>query len=210
MRKFLGSINWFGVAAALMFIGVSVGAAVLVNQKSQPSIRLPIIKTVNLPAGFVGKQPFGLWTLVCQNLTPKADAAEPAAKRLCRTNARMLVRGPNNALVLAAGFNVVRMDTQPKPGIVFVLPLGARAAQNVNFVIDNNTAFKAPVRCTQKECLVQGALPDDALEQMRNGTTLSLVYTVKDRQQKERKVRVDQLLHGFRQSYDAMVQAIGA
>ena len=210
MRNFLGSINWFGVIAALMFIGVSVGAAILVNQKSQPQIRLPIIKAVNLPAGFVGKQPFGLWTLVCQNLTPKPDATEPSAKRLCRTNARMLVRGPNDIPVLAAGFNIVRMDTQPKPGLVFVLPLGARAATSVNFAIDNNTAFKAPVRCTQKECLVQGALPDDALEQMRNGTTLSLVYTVKDKQQKERKVRIDQLLHGFRQSYDAMLQAIGA
>ena len=210
MRNFLGSINWFGIAAALMFIGVSIGAAVLVNQKSQPSFHLPIIKAVNLPAGFVGRQPFGLWTLVCQNLTPKPGAPEPAATRLCRTNARMLVRGPNNVPVLAAGFNIVRMDTQPNPGIVFVLPLGARAAANVNFVIDKNTAFKAPVRCTPKECLVQGALPDEALEQMRNGTTLSLVYTVKDRQQKERKVRVDQLLHGFRESYAAMLQAIGA
>ena len=210
MRNFLGSINWFGVAAALMFIGVSIGAAVLVNQKSQPSPQLPLIKAVNVPAGFVGKQPFGLWTLVCQNLTPKPGATEPAATRLCRTNARMLVRGPDNTAVLAAGFNIVRMNTQEKPGIVFVLPLGARASTTVNFVIDKNTAFKAPLHCTQRECLVQGALPDEALEQMRNGTTLSLVYTVKDREQKERKVRVDQLLHGFRESYDAMVQAIAA
>ena len=210
MRNFFGSINWFGVAAALMFVGVSVGAAILVNQKRQPSFHLPIVKAVNLPAGFVGKQPFGLWTLVCQNLQPKPDATEPSATRLCRTNAMMLVRGPNDRPILAAGFNVVRMDTQPRPGIVFVLPLGAGAAPNVNFAIDKNTAFKAPLRCTQKECLVQGALPDEALEQMRTGTTLSLVYTVKDRQQKERKVRVDQLLHGFREAYDAMLKAMGA
>jgi hypothetical protein len=43
---------------------------------------------------------------------------------------------------------------------------------------------------------------------MRAGHTLSLIYTVKDRQQQDKKVRVDQLLHGFRQSYDAMAKAI--
>ncbi|MBP6014975.1 MAG: invasion associated locus B family protein [Alphaproteobacteria bacterium] len=210
MLKFLGSINWFGVAAAMMFIGVSIGTAILVTQKSQPTLHLPLIKDVNLPTGFTGKHAFGLWTLVCQDLQPGSNPADPAARRLCRTNARMLVRGPNNQPVLAAGFNIVRMDTQPKPGIVFVLPLGARAAATANFAIDKNTAFKAPIRCTQRECLVQGALPDEALEQMRNGITLSLIYTVKDKAQKDRKVRVDQLLHGFRQSYDAMVKAVAA
>ena len=43
---------------------------------------------------------------------------------------------------------------------------------------------------------------------MKAGKTLSLIYTIKDRQQKEKKVRVDQLLHGFPQSYDAMSRAI--
>jgi invasion protein IalB len=93
---------------------------------------------------------------------------------------------------------------------LFVLPLGARASESVSFAVDKNTAFKAPVKCNAKQCLVQGALPAEAVEQMRTGKTLSLVYTVKDRQQQDRKVRVDQLLHGFRQSFDAMSRAITA
>jgi hypothetical protein len=39
---------------------------------------------------------------------------------------------------------------------------------------------------------------------------LSLVYTIKDNRQQDRKIRVDQLLHGFRQSFDAMARAITA
>jgi hypothetical protein len=45
---------------------------------------------------------------------------------------------------------------------------------------------------------------------MKAGKTLSLIYTIKDRQQQDKKVRVDQLLHGFSQSYDAMTRAISA
>jgi invasion protein IalB len=164
--------------------------------------------------GFVGQQPFVLWTLVCQNATPPATppaaGQEQPPKRLCRTNARMTVRGPNNAVLLAAGFNVVMMDTKKTAAILFRLPPAASAADSANFAIDENTMFKAPLRCSEKECIVQGALPADALEQMKTGRILSLIYTVKDRQQQDKKVRVDQLLHGFSQSYDAMTRAISA
>ena len=52
------------------------------------------------------------------------------------------------------------------------------------------------------------ALPEEAREQMRGGKKLSLLYTNKDTKGQPRTVRVDQLLHGFRDAYDAMALAI--
>jgi invasion protein IalB len=213
MKDPFDSTNWIGYGAAIVLIAVSFAAAFFVKTPApQPrAVQLPPIATADIQPGFVGKQAFGLWTLICEDLAAPATApveGETAPTRLCRTNAQMTVRGPNNAMLLAAGFNVVMMDTKPVAAIVFRLPPSARAANSANFAIDDNTMFEAPLRCGEKECLVQGALPADALEQMRTGRTLSLVYTVKDRQQQDKKVRVDQLLHGFRQSYDAMTRAI--
>lgn len=213
MKDLFDSTSWIGYGAAIALIGVSFAAAffVKVPTPERRTIELPSIAAVEVPPGFVGRQPFGLWTLICEDLipseTPPADGETPP-KRLCRTNAQLMVQGPNNARLLAAGFNVVMMDTKPMAAIVFRLPPTARVATTAHFAIDDNAMFEAPLRCGEKECLVQGALPADALEQMRTGKTLSVVYTVKDRQQQDKKVRVDQLLHGFRESYDAMAQAM--
>ena len=197
--------HWVGLTAAIVLILTSLAAAFFAGRPaSGPGrVALPAIQQANIEPGFVGQHRFGLWTLVCENV-----AAATAPVRLCRANARMTVRGPNNAALLAAAFNIVMMKSEPRPGMMFRLPPAASAADSVNFAVDANTMFQAPLKCSKTECLAQGALPEDAIEQMRNGRTLSLIYTVKDRAQKERKVRVDQLLHGFRESYDAMTRAM--
>ena len=212
MKRLFETSTLVGIGAVVALIWVSVLAYQWSREHrpgppQQQALKLPPIQAVDIEPGFVGKQAFGLWTLSCHNVQ---KPGEDAAKRLCLTNAKMTVRGPNNTPVLAAGFNVVMMNTQPSPGILFVLPLGARASESVSFAIDQNSAFKAPIKCNAKQCLVQGALPKEAVEQLRVGRTLSLVYTVKDRQQQDRKVRIDQLLHGFRQSFDAMSRAVTA
>lgn len=217
MKNLFDSTNWIGYGAAAVLVLVSFAAifwAGSTGPGGQRAVNLPPIANVSIQPGFVGQQPFGLWTLSCQNVkppeTPPAAGEEQPAKRVCRTNARMTVRGPNNAMLLAAGFNVVMMDTKQTPAILFRLPPAARAADSANFMIDQNTMFQAPLRCTDKECVVQGALPDEALNQMKTGRTLSVIYTIKDPQQQDKKVRVDQLLHGFSQSYDAMTRAVAA
>ncbi len=211
MKRLFETSTLVGLAAVAALIWVSV-LAYQWSRETRPeqtatAQRLPPVQDVAIEPGFVGKQAFGLWTMSCHNVQKPGEAV---GKRLCLTNAKMIVRGANNTSVLAAGFNIVMMNNQPAPGILFVLPLGARASESVSFAIDKNAAFKAPIKCNAKQCLVQGALPAEAVEQLRAGQTLSLVYTVKDRQLKDRQVRVDQLLHGFRQSFDAMSRAITA
>jgi invasion protein IalB len=219
MKNPFNSTNWMGYAVAAALVVLSFAAIFWAKStgtgpSGQQATRLPPIATADIKPGFVGSQPFGLWTLECQNTkppaTPPAAGKEPPPKRVCRTNARMTVRGPNNALLLAAGFNVIMMDTKQTAAILFRLPPSANAADSANFVIDKNTMFKAPLRCSKTECLVQGALPPEALEQMKTGHALALIYTIKDKQQQDKKVRVEQLLHGFSQSYDAMTKAISA
>jgi invasion protein IalB len=197
---------WVGYAAAAALIVITVAAIFFGAQygRKQAGPVLPPIQAARIDPGFVGQHRFGLWTLICENVKAQAPL------RVCRTNARMTVRGPNNAALLAAGFNIVMMKTQPAPGMLFRLPPAASAADSINFVIDQNSVFKAPLKCSQNECIAQGALPAEAIEQMRAGRTLSVIYTIKDRAQQDRKVRVDQLLHGFRESFDAMSRAISA
>jgi len=198
------STNWVGLAAAAVLIIVSL-AAVFVGAQWARGPGLPPIAQVQIDPGFTGQHTFGLWTLICENA-----AAKSAPVRVCRTNARMIVRGSDNTPHLAAGFNVVMMKTQPAPGLMFRLPPTARAADSINFSIDQNTLFKAPLKCSQTECIAQGALPQSAVDQMRAGHVLSVFYTIKDSTQQDRKVRVDQQLHGFRESFDAMARAIAA
>ena len=173
--------------------------------------QLPPIPPANIQAGFVGEMPFGAWKLMCQNLQqPAAEAQAAAPKRLCRANARVMVKTKGDQQILAAGFNVLMIDTIDHPAIMFRLPLGARAAQTIGFAIDKNTLFRAPVRCSDKECVAQGALPAEALEQMKAGKTLMLVYTVRDREQKDHKIRVDQMLYGFPEAFSAMSVAMAS
>ena len=207
------STNWVGFAAAVVLILISL-AAIFVGSRGTRAPKdaqlLPPIQPARIEPGFVGQHKFGLWTLICENVALQAGTPQPSPVRVCRTNARMMVRGPGNAPLLAAGFNVVMMKTQALPGLMFRLPPSARAADSVNFVIDENSMFKAPLKCTQTECIARGALPQQAVEQMRSGRKLSLIYTIKNRAQQDRKVRVDQPLHGFRESFDAMTRAISA
>jgi invasion protein IalB len=214
MQNLMSKLGWpiyAGAAAIVVTIGVLIYAFSGSSDQETRAADLPPVQSVDVQPGFVGQQPFGAWTLVCQNLKakdPAASAAPTMPKRLCRTNARMIVTGPNKQALLAAGFNVLMLDTKKTPAIIFRLPLGARASATIGFAIDKNTMFTAPLKCSQKECIAQGALPSEALAQMRQGQTLKVIYTIKDKTQKDRKVRVDQLLHGFRQAYDAMTSAM--
>ena len=184
MSELFSKFGWpvyAGAGAVVATIAVLVYAFSGSSPSAPTTAALPPVQTANIQPGFVGQQPFGAWTLVCQNLTPKDPAATTPnlPKRLCRTNARMIVKGPDQKALLAAGFNILMLDTKKSPAIIFRLPLGARASTSIGFAVDKNTLFTAPLKCTQKECIAQGALPQDALAQMREGQTLKLIYTIK-------------------------------
>jgi hypothetical protein len=45
---------------------------------------------------------------------------------------------------------------------------------------------------------------------MKAGKTLMLVYTVRDKEQKDHKIRVDQMLYGFPEAFAAMSLAMAS
>lgn len=214
MTSLISKLGWpvYAGAAGFLVLVLALVYAFGGRHADNPALsNLPPVQTADIQAGFVGEQPFGAWKLICQNLeAPAAASSEAAPKRLCRANARMIVKGPKQQALLAAGFNVLMIDTIKHPAIMFRLPLGARAAATIGFAIDKNTMFTAPIKCSDKECIAQGSLPDDALSQMKEGQVLKLVYTIKDKTQKDRKVRVDQLLYGFPQAFEAMTSAMAS
>ncbi|MEQ1756003.1 MAG: invasion associated locus B family protein [Micropepsaceae bacterium] len=214
MTSLISKLGWpvyAGAAGFLVLVVVLIYALGGGKESASALANLPPVQTADIQPGFVGEQPFGAWKLVCQNLAAPAAAATGATpKRLCRANARMIVKGPNQKALLAAGFNILMIDTVKNPAIMFRLPLGARAAATIGFAIDKNTMFTAPLKCTEKECVAQGSLPEDALAQMKEGQVLKLIYTIKDKTQKDRKVRVDQLLYGFPQAFEAMTSAMAS
>jgi invasion protein IalB len=211
----LNSTNWVGYISAVALIALSFAAVLLAPKhpgaRQGAEAQLPPIVPANIQLGFVGTHTFGLWTLICENVQPQTVAGSPPAqpRRICRANAQKRVRA-NNQVLLAAGFNVLYAGPQKLPAVLFRLPPSASAGDHVNFSIDDNAMFQAPMsHCTQNECIVQGMLPPQALAQLKTGRTLSLIYTAKIKEQ-NRSVRVDQLLHGFRESFDALTKATGS
>jgi invasion protein IalB len=198
------------VAVVVALIAISAAAIYFgAGRFSSDRSTVPPIEKADVQPGFVGQHKFGLWTLACENAQSKT--AEAAPVYICRANVRVMIRaGAGTRPLLAAGLNVVMMKSQAGPAMLFRLPPAARAADSIDFAIDENATFKAPLRCSETECIAQGALPADAVEQLRTGRKLSLVYTVKDQKNQDRKVRVDQDLHGFREAFDAMVRAMSA
>jgi len=196
------------VVAVAAIVALSVAAVYLgAGQFGSDRANMPPIVEADIPPGFVGQHRFGLWTLVCES-SPSKDGEELPA-HICRANARVMIRAGGGARpLLAAGLNIVMMKTQPGPAMVFRLPPAANAADSIDFAIDDNTTFKAPLQCSQRECIARGALPAEAVEQLKVGERLSIVYTVKDQKAQDRKVRVDQQLYGFRQAFDAMTRAV--
>jgi invasion protein IalB len=212
----LNSTNWVGYISAVTLIAISFAAVFLAPKPRGPgqiaAAQLPPIMpaAAAIDTNFVGSHTYGLWTLVCENVrAPAAAGAPPAAgRRICRSNAQRRVRA-NNQVLLAAGFNVLYAGQARAPAVLFRLPPTAKAGDHVDFAIDENKAFQAPMgRCTEKECIVQGILPAEALEQMKTGKTISIRYTAQINQQ-PRPVRVDQLLHGFPESFAALTKATG-
>ena len=233
----LNSTNWVGYISAIALIAVSFAAAFLAAKpqqqtagivgpgpaasisqpgvpqftgpgmsSGQPEAQLPPIQPANVDATFMGTHAFGLWTLICETIhSPTAPAEQ---RRICRSNAQKRVRA-NNEVLLAAGFNVLYAGPNKEPAVLFRLPPTANAGDHVDFAIDDNTTFQAPMgRCNANECIVQGILPAQALAQMKTGKIISIMYTASVNQQ-ARTIRVDQLLYGFPESFDALTKAKG-
>lgn len=213
--------SWFAaVCAALLvlvpLIGFWAGSGPQPPAKAPSGPKLPAIIPFAPSSDFAGEHGYGLWTLFCRAIptgaaigeapaaptNPDLDAAlaPPAiATSRCVTHAAIRVGQPPQVL---ASFNVTLVGAAHTPFVVFQVPAAAGAEKFVHFAVDRHEAFRAPLSgCDAGKCIVQTALPQEALAQMLQGTELRLRIYVGEAKQ---ALNFGFPLHGFRESVDAL------
>jgi invasion protein IalB len=219
--------NWVAAVSALLLLGAFlVGLAVRPPPERWPSPRtgrpgLPAIIPFTPQADFAGEHKYGLWTLYCRRAQPGAEIgaapAAPAAPDLsadvsasiaaalrCVSHARIQVAAPGQPVRVVADFNVFVVGADRKPFVIMNVPARAKAGSIVNFQIDENRMFTAPVgECGDMSCRVQGELPQAALGQMLAGRELRLRLYPEETD----PIDFGYPLHGFKESYAALAFA---
>jgi invasion protein IalB len=220
--------NWVAIAsAALLTAAFILGVNLRPGPEHWPRpasgrAQLPLIIAFTPGPDFAGEHKFGLWTLFCRPGTPGAEmGTAPAAPAMpdlsadvpasiaaalrCVTHARIQVRAAGQAPKVLAEFNVFMVGSDRKPYVILNVPAKAKDGKLVNFQIDDNLMFSAPVGdCTGATCLVQGELPAAALTQMQAGKELRLRLYPGGA---ESPIDFGYPLHGFKESYQAMAFA---
>jgi invasion protein IalB len=220
--------NWLaivclGLLGTVFFLGVEMRPGP--EHWPRPSsarTQLPAIIPFTPGPDFSGEHKFGLWTLYCRPGAPGADmGAAPAAPARpdlsadvpasiaaalrCVAHARIQVKAAGQPARVLAEFNVFMVGQDRKPYVILNVPAKAKDGKLVNFQIDDNLMFTAPIGdCTGASCAVQGELPAEALTQMQSGKELRLRLHPGGA---EGPIDFGYPLHGFKETYQAMAFA---
>lgn len=220
--------NMVAIASlALLLTAFVVGVSTRPGPEHWPrppssSAQLPPVIPFTPGPDFSGEHKFGLWTLYCRTGAPGADIgkapAAPAAPDLssdvpasiavalrCVAHASIQVKAAGQAPKVLTDLNVYSVGPDRKPYLIITVPAGAKDGKLVNFQIDDNAMFAAPIgECTATTCNVQGELPKAALEQMLAGKEFRLrLYPTGN----EGPIDFGYPLHGFKESYEALAFA---
>jgi invasion protein IalB len=220
--------NWVAVASfALLLASFIAGVSTRPGPEHwprPPSARnqLPPVIAFTPGPDFSGEHKYGLWTLYCRPGAPGAEIgtapAAPAAPDLsadvpasiaaalrCVAHARIQVKAAGQAPRVLTDLNVYAVGADRKPYLIMTVPAGAKDGKLVNFQIDDNAMFSAPIgECSQTTCNVQGELPQAALDQMLSGKEFRLrLYPPGT----DGPIDFGYPLHGFKESYQGLAFA---
>jgi invasion protein IalB len=220
--------NWVAMVSLTLLLAVFIaGVSMRPGPEHWPRpasgrAQLPPVMAFTPGPDFAGEHKYGLWTLYCRPGAPGADmGAAPAAPAnpdlsadvpasiaaalRCVAHARIQVKAEGQAPRVLAEFNVFMVGPDRKPYVILNVPAKAKDGKLINFQIDDNLMFSAPVGdCAGASCVVQGELPAEALTQMQAGKELRLrLYPSGG----EEPIDFGYPLHGFKESYLAMAFA---
>ncbi len=220
--------NWVAVVSmALMLTAFFVGISTRPGPEHWPRppsarVQLPPVIPFTPGPDFSGEHKYGLWTLYCRPGSPGANigtapaapaapdlssdvAATAAAALRCVAHASIQVNVAGKAPRVLTDLNVYAVGSERKPYLILTVPAGAKDGKLVNFQIDANQMFSAPIGdCTATTCSVQGELPQAALDQMLAGKEFRLrLYPPGS----EGPIDFGYPLHGFKESYQALAFA---
>lgn len=190
------------IVCGLALIGAWIlGMASLPQRQKPGAASLSPVLHFTPPAGFVGSHTYGLWTLTCGQPTAATSATGQENPR-CHMQGMINARRADKSIVSLVAIRIVRAGPQNVPFLVIYLPIGSKGDGSILFAVDNNNAFRAPVKaCAQTTCRIESRLPADALNQFLIGKTLKLQMAGPS---PEQPARFAYPLHGFRESFDAL------
>ena len=143
--------------------------------------------TEQAPTPRDGKK-FEDWTLRCG----KANEQAPEACEMFQQH----VSKQTNKVVLHAAIG--KLPNNEQPGMLIVLPLGISLPPGVFIKVDEGEAQAVPVeRCTPDGCRIELLLDTPFLNQLKAGTTMTVVFHVYDQQGQRERVGVPVSLLGF-------------
>lgn len=187
--------------------GLALLGAWILGMASRPERRtagaavLDPVVPFSPPPGYVGSHTYGLWTLKCSERS-RAPASPALEKPRCHMQGLINARLPDNRIVSVVAIRIVRAGPQSVPFLVIYLPARSRGDGSILFAVDENNAFRAPVKaCAQTTCRIESALPAEALNQLLLGKVLKLQMAGPTPDQPAKFVYP---LHGFRESFDAL------
>ena len=173
--------SFSALACALLFAAGVVHAPPAAAQTSDN------LETQQAPAPRNGEQ-FEDWTLRCG----KANEQAPES---CEMFQQHISKQTDKVVLHAA---VGKLPNSDQPGMLIVLPLGISLPPGVFIKVDEGEAQAVPVeRCTPDGCRVELLLDTPFLNQLKAGTTLTVVFHVYDQQGERERVGVPVSLLGF-------------
>lgn len=145
------------------------------------------LETEQAPTPRNGKQ-YEDWTLRCG----QANEQAPEACEMFQQH----VNPETEKVVLHAAIG--KLPNNDAPGMLLVLPLGISLPPGVFIKVDEGEAQAVPVeRCTPDGCRVELLLDTPFLNQLKAGTTMTVVFHVYDQQGQRERVGVPVSLLGF-------------
>jgi invasion protein IalB len=164
---------------------------------------LAAVKPFSPPAGFAGAHVYGLWTLRCDATVPAAPPGRDNPR--CNIQGLINAKRADNRVISLVAVRVVLAGPTKVPYLIFLIPARARGDGTILFAIDENNAFRAPLKgCTATTCRVEAPMPAQALNQMLGGRSFRLQMALQGAAQPAKLIYP---LHGFREAYQALALA---
>jgi invasion protein IalB len=134
--------------------------------------------------GFVGREQFGDWRLICvpgpdARVAVGPDDAPANSNNACRLNQEVVAPEDTARVILAANLSVV--GPFKKPALMLRLPPTFQAGDSITLRIDQDRAVRTVIRdCSERECVAARDLSDEDWPRLTSAKDLQVMFRMTD------------------------------
>ena len=134
--------------------------------------------------GFVGREQFGDWRLICvpgpdARVAVGPDDAPTSSNNACRLNQEVVDPEDPSRVILAANLTVV--GPLKRPALMLRLPATFQSGDSITVRIDQERAVRTAVRdCSERECVAASDLSQDDWPRMTSAKDLQVMFRMSD------------------------------